>query len=91
MIIASPASLCCVLEQDTLILGGFWDVKINQINYMITQNTSFGVLQLEKVLFFRFQTKFVLHGTLEKRYFSIWRIVGDVFKSDLTKKMCPHM
>ena len=29
--------------------------------------------------------KNILHGTLEKRYFGIWRIVGDVTKSDWTK------
>ena len=36
--------------------------------FMITQNTSFVVLQQEKVLFFRIQANFVLHGRLEKRY-----------------------
>ena len=28
----------------------------------------------------------VIHGTLEKRYFSIWRIIGDVTESDWTEK-----
>ena len=35
--------------------------------------------------YFCFLTNFVLHGTLEKRYFSIWIIIVDVTKSDWTK------
>ena len=43
------------------------------------------IIRAGTILFF-FKTNVVIHGTLERKYFNIGRIIGDVTKSDGTKK-----